>query len=132
MRIGISTDGNYVSDHFGRCPSFTIVDVENGVEIKRAIINNPGHQPGLIPEFLQQKGVECIIAGGMGRRAEGLFAQAGIRVIVGVTGTVDDVIDRIMRGVLEGGESLCKPGAGKGYGIEKNECTDTENEKDHP
>ena len=30
MRIAISTDGSSVSGHFGRCPSFTIVDIEDG------------------------------------------------------------------------------------------------------
>ena len=34
MRIAISTDGRYVSPHFGRCPSFTLVDIENGKTVK--------------------------------------------------------------------------------------------------
>ena len=29
MRVAISTDGDFVSAHFGRCPSFTIIDIEN-------------------------------------------------------------------------------------------------------
>lgn len=33
MRIAISTDGKYVSQHFGRCPSYTLVDIENGKAI---------------------------------------------------------------------------------------------------
>ncbi len=32
---------------------------------------------------------------------------------------IDDVIDEILKGTLEGGESLCKPGNGKGYGLDK-------------
>ncbi len=129
MKVAISTDGDFVSAHFGRCPSFTLVDIENGKVAKREVLNNPGHQPGFIPEFLRQKEVDCIIAGGMGRRAEELFASVGIEMIVGVTGAVDEVIEKIIGGTLEGGESLCKPGAGKGYGVEKSECTDSENEK---
>ena len=32
MKIAISTDGDFVSAHFGRCPSFTIVDIEPDLE----------------------------------------------------------------------------------------------------
>jgi len=129
MRIAISTDGDLVSPHFARCPSFTIVDVENGKIAKKEVIENPGHQPGLIPQFLHEKGVECIVAGGMGMRATGFFNELGIQAIVGVSGKIDEVIEKLQSGTLEGGESLCNPGAGKGYGIEKTIC-DHPNEED--
>ena len=35
MKVAISTDNDYVSAHFGRCPSFTIVDIEDGKVIKQ-------------------------------------------------------------------------------------------------
>jgi predicted Fe-Mo cluster-binding NifX family protein len=125
MRIAISTDGDFVSPHFGRCPIFTIIDIENGEVVKREILENPGHQPGSIPQFLRQQGVECIVCGGMGRRATGFFSEYGIETILGVTGRVDEVLEKIQKGTLEGGESLCRPGSGKGYGLDKTEC-------DHP
>jgi predicted Fe-Mo cluster-binding NifX family protein len=125
MRIAISTDGEFVSPHFGRCPSFTIIDIENGQITNKENISNPGHEPGFIPQFLQQKGTNCIVCGGMGMRATGLFSQFGIQTIVGVSGRIDDVIEQIKNGTLKGGESLCRPGAGKGYGFDKTEC-------DHP
>jgi len=127
MRIAISTDGNYVSPHFGRCPQFTIVDIEDGKLLKKYTLDNPGHQPGAIPQFLHNKGVEAIIAGGMGMRATGFFEQLGIKAVVGVVGEIDDVIKKLQDGTLKGGESLCKPGVGKGYGLEKAECDHSEN-----
>ena len=129
MRIAISTDGDLVSAHFGRCPSFTIIEIDNGKLINKQTIANPGHHPGYLPQFLHQKGVGCIIAGGMGRRAEDLFAQVGIKIIVGVSGSIKEVIDKIIKGTLEGGESLCQPGSGKGYGIEKTDCDHPEEKK---
>jgi predicted Fe-Mo cluster-binding NifX family protein len=122
MRVAISTEGNFVSNHFGRCPTFTLVDIENGKVIKRTEIPNPGHQPGFIPQFLYQKGVNCISCGGMGQRAKAFFDEYGIQTIAGVTGKIDDVIEKLLKGTLEGGESLCKPGSGKGYGLDKTEC----------
>ena len=126
MRVALSTDGDFVSAHFGRCPLFTFVDIEDGKVVAKEVISNPGHEPGYIPEFLHQKGVECIIAGGMGMRATGFFENYGIKTIVGVWGKVDEVIDKLVQGKLEGGESLCKPGAGKGYGIDKTVCDHNE------
>ncbi|MBU4590497.1 MAG: NifB/NifX family molybdenum-iron cluster-binding protein [Candidatus Omnitrophica bacterium] len=125
MRIAISTDGDFVSQHFGRCPEFTIVDIDGNELKSKQLVPNPGHQPGAIPQFLHSKGVQCIIAGGMGMRATGFFQELGIQAIVGVDGRIDDVVEQIKRGTLKGGESLCKPGAGKGYGLDKTVC-------DHP
>lgn len=129
MRVAISTDGEFVSAHFGRCPVFTIIDIENGKVTNKTEVENPGHQPGAIPLFLHEKGVNCIIAGGMGQRATMFFAEYNIQAIVGISGKIGDVIEQLKKGTLEGGESLCKPGAGKGYGLDKTEC-DHPHEKD--
>ena len=126
MRVAISTDGCFVSAHFGRCPSFTIIDIDGNKVIRKEIVDNPGHQPGFIPQFLHQKGVNCIICGGMGMRATGFFEELGIETIVGVSGKIEDVIEQLQNKTLKGGESLCKPGSGKGYGIEKTVCDHTD------
>jgi len=125
MRIAISTEGDNVSAHFGRCPSFTIVDIDDGTVKNKEVIENPGHQPGVIPLFLHQRDVDCIVAGGMGMRAQGFFTEAGIQTFLGVSGSIKEVIEKLRKGILESGESLCKPGAGKGYGLDKTQC-------DHP
>ena len=125
MKVAISTENKYVSAHFGRCPHFTIVEIDGEKILGKETIDNPGHQPAFLPQFLSDLGVNCIIAGGMGRRAIALFSEKGIQTLVGISGPVDEVIDKLIQGTLEGGESLCKPGSGRGYGIEKSEC-------DHP
>ncbi len=126
MKIAISTDNNYVSAHFGRCPHFTIVEIEGEKILSKETVDNPGHQPAFLPQFLSDLGVNCIIAGGMGRRATGLFAEKNIQTLVGISGSVDEIIDKLIKGTLEGGESLCRPGSGRGYGIEKSECDHSE------
>ncbi|MDD5454148.1 MAG: NifB/NifX family molybdenum-iron cluster-binding protein [Candidatus Ratteibacteria bacterium] len=125
MRVAISTDGDFVSAHFGRCPTFTLVDIVDGKITKRVEVDNPGHEPGFIPQFLHQRGVNCIVAGGMGARASDFFNEFRIQPIVGISGKINEVIEKLQKGILEGSESLCKPGAGKGYGLDKTEC-------DHP
>ncbi len=119
MKIAISTDGDFVSAHFGRCPSFTIVEIDGSNLVKKEVIDNPGHHPGFLPEFLHKHGVSSIIAGGMGMKASQLFDSFSIKTIMGIEGKIDEVIDKILNGTLKGGESLCNPGAGKGYGLDK-------------
>ncbi len=121
MKIAISTDAGFVSAHFGRCPTFTIAEIKEGKILKVEEINNPGHHPGFLPNFLAERGVNHIICGGMGNRAQMLFAEKEITPIIGVTGKIDEIIEKFAQGKLKEGESLCKPGAGKGYGIEKEE-----------
>ncbi|MBN2543693.1 NifB/NifX family molybdenum-iron cluster-binding protein [bacterium] len=119
MKIAISTDGSVVSAHFGRCPEYTILNIEGDKLINKEVIENPGHQTGFLPEFLKGKGVGCIIAGGMGWRAQDLFMQSGIKTLLGLSGSIEEVISQLLNGTLKGGESLCQPGAGKDYGIPK-------------
>lgn len=122
MKVAISTDNNTVSAHFGRCPQFTFAEIQDG-EIKDVtVMENPGHEPGFLPEFLHRNGAEYIIAGGMGQRARMLFDAKSIKTILGVSGTIEQALTQLCSGTLTGGESFCSPGEGKGYGLDKAEC----------
>lgn len=120
MKIAISTDNGNVSEHFGRCPQFTIADIEDGKVTKKEVIENPGHDSvGSLPKFFHDMGVNVMIAGGAGFRAQEFFRQYNIELIVGISGKLDDVIKKYAEGKLEGGAGMCSPGAGRGYGVRK-------------
>ena len=131
MKVAISTDSREVCPHFGRAPEFTFVSFEDNKVVDKKVLPNPGHTVGSIPQFINEQGASYIITGGMGHRAIGFFQQYGIDVIMGVTGTVDDVIKKIIDGTLEGGESLCAPGKGKGFGVEKIHTDADDNHNHH-
>ena len=107
MKVAVATNGKEVSPHFGHCLSFTIVEIEDGKVLNKEEAPNPGHQPGFLPKFLAQQGIDCIIAGGMGRNAQMLFAPNGIKVITGAYGPVDDVIKGYVEGNLVLGDNRC-------------------------
>ena len=119
MKYAISTDNGNVSAHFGRCPSYTYINIEDGKVLDQKEEPNPGHTTGSIPVYLNEHNVNVIIAGGMGSRAVGLFQQFGIESVVGVSGSISDVVKQILADTLEGGGTLCSPQGGHGYGIPK-------------
>jgi len=119
MKLAISSDLGKVSKHFGRCPEFTIIEIEKDNIKTKKTIQNPGHMTGFLPKFLKEQGVSCVIAGGAGFKAQELFEQFGIKLITGIQGDIDEVVNRFINGNLKQEKDLCNPGDGKGYGIKK-------------
>ncbi|MGD8814576.1 MAG: NifB/NifX family molybdenum-iron cluster-binding protein [Anaerolineales bacterium] len=110
MRIAIAADDNrglegMVSHHFGRCPYFLFVDIEDGEITGQEIVENPyfaSHQPGMVPAFIQSQNAEVMISGGMGRRAIGFFDDYGIATATGAMGTARQALENYLDGVLRG------------------------------
>jgi predicted Fe-Mo cluster-binding NifX family protein len=108
MRIAVPTLNGELCMHFGHCQQFTLIDVENE-EIKsvEAAIPPP-HAPGVLPAWLHEQGANIIIASGMGMRAQNLFTQNGIEVVVGapVLGP-EELVKQYISGTLEAGDNVC-------------------------
>jgi len=96
--------------HFGHCEQFALVDVDGAGKkiIRREDIAAPPHQPGMLPPWLAERGATVIIAGGMGQRAQALFAQQGIQVVVGAAaGTPERLVSDYLAGTLQVGNNVC-------------------------
>lgn len=118
MRVAVSSvdagglDGR-VSPHFGRCPYFTMVEVDGGVIEGVTVVANPhyeDHRPGQVPAFVASKSADLIVAGGMGRRAITMFERLGIGAYTGAQSTVRDAVEAALGGHLE--EAAPCPGHG--------------------
>lgn len=110
MKIAIPIAQGRLSLHFGHCEQFALVDVnEADKTITRVEYSNPpGHEPGVLPRWLHERGANVIIAGGMGQRAQGLFRQNGVEVVVGAqAGKPEDVVSAYLAGTLESGDNVC-------------------------
>jgi len=110
MKIALPLSDGKLCLHFGHCEHFALIDVDpSGCKIiRREDVEAPPHQPGLLPPWLGEKGVGLVIAGGMGQRAQSLFIQHGIKVIVGVSSdTPERLVNDYLNGTLEAGENVC-------------------------
>ena len=107
MKIAVAVDQGKVSEHFGHCEAFCLFEMEGSKVINEEQVANPGHQPGFLPNFLNDLGVKVVIAGGMGQGAKDIFIEKGITVIVGVSGEAQKVVVSYQNGELKEEESTC-------------------------
>ena len=83
MKIAVASDNGMITEHFGHCEGFMIFDVENNQIVKSEMIDNPGHRPGFLPNFLNDMGVNVIISGGMGGGAIDIFNKKISKLLLG-------------------------------------------------
>jgi len=110
MKIAIPLADGKLSAHFGHCEQFALVSVdpESKIITKQDLLTPPPHEPGVLPRWLAQQGATAIIAGGMGQRAQALFAENNIEVIVGAPAeTPEELVSNYLAGSLEAGENIC-------------------------
>ena len=106
MKICIPTMGEkgldeLIGEHFGRVPTYTIVDLDtNAVKV---IPNTSEHMGGVgyPPEIMVKEGVHVLVCRGLGRRAISMFDESGIEVYIGASGTVKDAISAFQNGQLQ-------------------------------
>ena len=106
MKISVSSNTDQglestVSGHFGRCPFFTFVEVNEKEIVNVEVISNPffqGHKPFEVPNFLKQNGVDVILTQGMGGRAIGFFQENNITPVTGCSGTVKESVENFLAG----------------------------------
>lgn len=110
MRIAIPVADGRLSMHFGHSDQFALVDVDEASKkaLRATYLMPPPHQPGVLPRWLGEQGASVVITGGMGRRAQQLFAESGIRVVVGApAGTPEDIVSAYLNGTLVAGDNVC-------------------------
>ncbi len=123
MRIAVSAESkngldSIVSPHFGRCPCFVLVDLDDHDVQDVSGVDNPyyaQHQPGQVPAFVNSLGANVMLTGGMGGRAIMFFQQFGMEGVTGAYGTVRQSVERYLGGQLKGA-APCKESQEHGHG----------------
>ncbi len=110
MRYAIPVTDGEVAEHFGHCSHFAFFDVDETRKtiIKREIVASPGHQPGFLPAWLAEEGISVIIASGMGSRAQSIFRENRIEVVIGtLEGDPEKAILDYIGETLATGDNIC-------------------------
>ncbi len=107
-----------LSDHFGRCRTFTLVDIEEGGVKGHRVIENPlavNHPHGRAPRFIAEQGVQGVLVRGIGRRACELFEELGIEARLTEAETVSAAVQDFLSGGTRKADP-CKGHQGHGHG----------------
>ncbi len=124
MKIAITSSGpeltSQVDPRFGRCAYFIFVDTDSD---KFEAIENSGAQGmggvGIqAGQMMIDKGIKAVLTGNCGPNAFQTLRAAGVEVIIGVSGTVQEVVDKFKAG---GFQSVSGPNVSPHSGIEKKE-----------
>ena len=127
MRIIVPTVTGGLDDRinpsFGRTPTFTVVDVQNGEITGVQVLPNPGYsQPRgagvTASQFVIDQGADVVIAAQFGPNSYGVLQAAGIRMVSAPAGmTVREAVGAFLRGELSGPVMGSEGGGmGAGYG----------------
>lgn len=110
MKIAIPIVDGQLCMHFGHCAHFALVDVDdkNKQIVAQKLVEPPPHEPGVLPKWLHEQGATVILAGGMGSRAQQLFQQNGIQVVVGCQPAAPEtLVGAFLSGGLVVGDNAC-------------------------
>ncbi|MDL1968432.1 MAG: P-loop NTPase [Deltaproteobacteria bacterium] len=108
MKFAIPLADGKLTAHFGHCKEFALIDVEENIIKKKEILVPPLHEPGVLPRWLHEKGVNVIIAGGMGNKAQVLFNEQNIKVVTGASPLEpEELINAYLDNALVTGNNLC-------------------------
>ena len=110
MKIAVPVADGKLNTHFGHCALLALIDTDDAAKtiVARTDVVPPPHEPGLLPRWLAEKGAQMIIAGGMGQKAQQLFSERGITVIVGAPcETPENLVKAYLSGSLVSGVNVC-------------------------
>ncbi|PMP75037.1 MAG: dinitrogenase iron-molybdenum cofactor biosynthesis protein [Aciduliprofundum sp.] len=126
MRICIATSGSggirdYVSPQFGRCPTFTVVDVEGGSIKNVNVIQNPGSFAGSgagiqSAQIVVNQGCNVVIAGAIGPNSFQVLSMGGVDMRECPPMPVEEAVRAFLEGRLRPATGMGMPGMGRGMG----------------
>jgi len=107
MKIAISVTtsrpGAAFESRFGRAAAFVIVDTNTGDQ--QAVANRAAQFGGgagiRAAELLVRQHVEAVISGAFGPNAYDVLHTSGVRLYQAKSGTVDDLVARLLKGDLD-------------------------------
>ncbi len=111
-----TSDRATIDGHFGHTKEFAIYKVKELDVIEVNYLTPPPHEPGVLPRFLGENGIDVIITGGMGQMAVNLFNQQQIDVILGANGRIDVNLNEYLGGFLTSKGSSCDHKHGENHG----------------
>ena len=101
MKIAVTDDNGQVFQHFGHTRWFEVYDFKDGKIASHEKIDAEGSGHEALGGFLKAHGVDLLICGGIGAGAKEVLADAGIRLVSGAQGSVEEAVKAYIAGTLQ-------------------------------
>lgn len=108
-RVAIPSMGEKVSQHFGRSQIFKVFEIMNGQIIKTYVIsvNHTEYQHKGIVLLLKSHQINTVICDWIGAPAIRELKNAGLEVLRGASGNIQENIQAYVNGMLVGSTETC-------------------------
>jgi len=104
----VPVSGGKLSSHFGHCEQFAFIETQDGKIVEMEMRTPPGHEPGVLPQWLYAQGADVVIVGGMGERAQGLLREQGIEIVIGAPmDSPESLANQYLSNSLISGANVC-------------------------
>lgn len=127
MKICVTAQGPTldapIDPRFGRCANFVFVDPDT---MEFEAIPNPGAMASggagiQASQFIVDRGANVVLTGHVGPNAYNALNSGGVKVYVGISGSVSDAVNQFKAGSLQSASSPTAPahmgmGGGRGRG----------------
>lgn len=119
-KIAVTYENGEIFQHFGHTEQFKVYDVADGKVAGSEVVDTNGNGHGALAGFLQERGVDTLVCGGIGPGAQNALADAGIELYAGVAGNADEAVQALLAGTLQfSASATCdhhEHGHGHGHG----------------
>jgi len=104
----VPVSGGKLASHFGHCEQFAFMETQNHKIAGTDMRTPPGHEPGVLPQWLHDQGADVVIVGGMGERAQELLREKGIEIIIGAPmDPPESLANQYLSNTLISGANVC-------------------------
>lgn len=122
MKIAVTYDNGNIFQHFGRTEFFKVYDVEDNKIVSSEVIGSNGTGHGALAGLLANHGIDVLICGGIGGGAQAALSEAGVELVAGASGDVDQAVESYLKGELESTGANCDHHHGEGHSCGDHGC----------
>ena len=101
MKIAVTHENGQVFGHFGKTESFAVFETGDGKVLSKQIIPTNGTGHGALAGFLKDLGAQVVICGGIGDGAKRALEAAGVILVAGASGDVEQAALAYLSGELK-------------------------------
>jgi len=101
MKVAVSYENGKVFQHFGKTEQFKVYEITDNNIISTCMVESDDQGHIALANLVKNHDIDVIICGGIGPGAQQALTEAGIRFFSGISGDVEEAVQRFLAHSLE-------------------------------